>query len=236
MRNLLTLLSLLTLVSLSYSKKEKTIYLIRNGETNFNTDSLHRVGGRINVPLNDLGVAHCKATGDFLSNQNIGKIYYSSIPRAKQSAEIIAKQHKTQVEMVEDPLVIGVSFGTYEGKTYQEAFGNENGGDFILHPEKVIIPEGETFYAVMSRLRLFFVKFWESDEEVCTIVSHGSIMNVLSLMLLQAPLEKFWSMQMSPCGVSKVKMSSIYSFNVEYWNANNFLQENEKKSQKNRIC
>ena len=80
----------------------------------------------------------------------------------------------------------------------------------------------------MSRLRLFFVKFWESDEEVCTIVSHGSIMNILSLMFLQAPLEKFWSMHMSPCGVSKVQMNSIYSFNVEYWNSNSFLQEVKK--------
>ena len=138
--------------------------------------------------------------------------------------------------MVEDHLLIDVSFGTYEGKTYQEAFGNENGGDFILHPEKLIFPEGETFYSVMDRLRLFFVKFWESDEEVCTIVSHGSIINVLSLMFLQAPLEKFWSMHMSPCGVSKVQMNSVYSFSVEYWNANNFLQEGEKKSNTNRVC
>ena len=241
MRNIFALLSLLTLVSLSYSEKKKIIYLIRNGETNFNSDSINRVSGRTNIPLNDLGVAHCKATGEFLSNQNIGKIYYSSILRAKQSAEYIAKQHKTQVEMVEEPLVIDVSFGTYEGKTYQEAFGNEKGGDLLLHPEKLIIPEGETFYAVMDRLRLFFVKFWESDEEVCTIVSHSSIMNVLSLMLLQSPLEKFWSMHMSPCGVSKVQMNSIYSFTVEYWNANNFLQEVEKKSSKNinnsnRVC
>ena len=214
MRNLLALISLLALVSLSYSKKEKTIYLIPNGETSLSTDSVHRVEGRINVPLNDLGVAHCKAAGDFLSNQNIGKIYYSSIPSAKQSAEYIAKQHKTKVEMVEEPLVIDVSFGTYEGKTYQEAFGDEKGGDLIFHPEKLIFPEGETFYSVMDRLRLFIVKFWESDEEVCTIVSNGSIMNILSLMLLQAPLEKFWSMNMSPCGVSKVQMNSIYSFNV----------------------
>ena len=54
---------------------------------------MHRVSDRINIPLTDLGVAHCKAAGGFLSNKNIGKIYYSSIPRAKQSAEYIAKQH-----------------------------------------------------------------------------------------------------------------------------------------------
>ena len=68
MRNLFSLLSLLALVSLSYAEKKKTIYLIRNGETSLNTDSIHRVGGRTNVPLSDLGVAHCKAAGDFLSN------------------------------------------------------------------------------------------------------------------------------------------------------------------------
>ena len=125
--------------------------------------------------------------------------------------------------------LIDISWGVYEGKTYQEAFGDEKGGDYMFHPEKLIIPEGETFYSVMDRLRLFFVKFWESDEQECTIVSHGAITNILSLMFLQAPLEKFWSMYMSACGVSKVQMKSIYSFVVEYWNANYFLKDGEKK-------
>jgi len=129
--------------------------------------------------------------------------------------------------MVEEPLLIDISWGVYEGKTYQEAFGDEKGGDYMFHPEKLIIPEGETFYSVMNRLRLFFVKFWESDENECTIVSHGAITNILSLMVLQAPLEKFWTMYMSACGVSKIQMKSIYSFTVEYWNANHFLKNGE---------
>ena len=71
MQILFTLLSFLILVSLSCSYKKKTIYLILNGETSSNTDFMHRVSDRINIPLTDLGVAHCKAAGDFLSNQNI---------------------------------------------------------------------------------------------------------------------------------------------------------------------
>ena len=220
---------LLALSSFSLCDKKKIIYLVRHGETNFNTDPVPRVRGRINVPLNDAGIAHCKAAGDFLANEKIGKIYYSAIPRAKQSADCIVGQHNGPVEMIEEPLVIDISWGIYEGKTYMEAFGDETGGDLMHHPEKLIVPEGETFYAVMDRLRLFFVKFWQSDEEVCTIVSHGAITNVLSLMFLQAPLEKFWSMYMSACGVSKVQMKSIYSFTIEYWNANYFLKEGEKK-------
>ena len=223
------IIALLCLLSFSFCEKKKIIYLIRHGETNFNSDPVPRVRGRINVPLNDLGIAHCKAAGDFLANEKIGKIYYSAVPRAFQSAELVAQQHSTKVELVEDPLVIDISWGVYEGKTYLEAFGDENGGDYMFHPEKLIIPEGETFYSVMNRLRLFFVKFWESDENECTIVSHGAITNILSLMFLQAPLEKFWSMYMSACGVSKVQMKSIYSFTIEYWNANHFLKEGEKK-------
>ena len=176
MKFTIVLIALTTLFSIVHSEKKKIIYLVRHGETNFNTDPVPRVRGRINVPLNDEGIAHCKAAGDFLANENIGKIYYSAIPRAKQSADCIVEKHKTPVEMIEDPLVIDISWGIYEGKTYMEAFGDEKGGDLMFHPEKLIVPEGETFYAVMDRLRLFFVKFWEviissMVENFCVVTS-----------------------------------------------------------------
>ena len=229
MKFIAALFSLLSFASFVQSDKKKIIYLVRRGDTEADTPPIPKVLGKSSIPLNDEGIAHCKGAGDFLANENIGKIYYSEVPRAKQSAECIAGQHNGKVELIKEPLVIDISWGVYEGKTYQEAFGDEKGGDYMFHPEKLIIPEGETFYSVMNRLRLFFVRFWESDEEVCTIVSHGAITNILSLMFLQAPLEKFWSMYMSACGVSKVQMKSIYSFTIEYWNANHFLKEGEKK-------
>ena len=215
---------LLTLSSFSLCDKKKIIYLVRHGETNFNTDPVPRVRGRINVPLNDAGIAHCKAAGDFLANENIGKIYYSAIPRAKQSADCIVQQHNGPVELIEEPLVIDISWGIYEGKTYMEAFGDETGGDLMHHPEKLIVPEGETFYAVMDRLRLFFVKFWQSDEEVCTIVTHGAVINCLSLIIMQAPITHFWSMYVNGCAVSKIIMKDICKISVDYWNVHHFLK------------
>ena len=35
--------------------------------------------------------SHCKAAGNFFANEKIGKIYYSSVPWAKQSADCVAK-------------------------------------------------------------------------------------------------------------------------------------------------
>lgn len=220
---------LLALLVASAFAKKKTIYLIRHGETNFNTDPVPRVRGRIEVPLNDMGWAHCRAAGDFLADTDIGKIYYSKMQRARQTAEAVAGQHKTKVEMIEEPLVIDISWGIWEGKTYMEAFGAEDGGDYFAAPERLTMPGGETFYSVMDRLRRFFVRFWESDEEVCTIVSHGAVTNIASLMFMQAPLEKFWSMYVSSCGVSKVTMNGVYKFTINYWNAQHFLKEGEKK-------
>ena len=60
-------------------KKTKTIYITRHGETDMNTDPVPRVRGRIDVPLNAMGIAHAKALGDYIKDMNVGKIYYSSI-------------------------------------------------------------------------------------------------------------------------------------------------------------
>ncbi len=51
-------------------------------------------------------------------------------------------------------------------------------------------------------------------------------------MLIQATLEKFWTMYISICGGSKIKMKGIYEFSVLYWNDNYFLKEGEKKDLK----
>ena len=43
------------LFSKAQKPKKKYIYLIRYGETNFNTDQVRRDRRRIDVPLNDIG-------------------------------------------------------------------------------------------------------------------------------------------------------------------------------------
>ena len=76
----------------------------------------------------------------------------------------------------------------------------------------------------MDRLKKFLEKFWQSEEEVCTIVSHGAVFNCLGLLIMQSPLDHFWTMYMSGCGVSKVYMKGISKFSIDYWNARHFLK------------
>ena len=133
--------------------------------------------------------------------------------------------HSTKVELVEEPLVIDISWGDWEGKTYKEAFGAEDGGNYFKAPEKLMVPNGETFYCVMDRLRKFLERFWLSDEEVCTIASHGTVTNCFGLLIMQSPISQFWTMYMSGCGVSKIIMKGIDKFQIDYWNAHHFLKD-----------
>ena len=61
-----------------------------------------------------------------------------------------------------------------------------------------MIPNGEIFYSVMDRLKKF-----------CRIVSHGAVLNLFGLLIMQGPLDHFWTMYISGCGVSKVIMKEI---------------------------
>ena len=67
-------------------QKKKYFYIVRHGETDFNTDPVPRIRGRVTVPLNEQGVQHAKEAGEFLSHEkNIGKIYYSSIADSRNN-------------------------------------------------------------------------------------------------------------------------------------------------------
>ena len=135
-----------------------------------------------------MGLALAHQDVEFWKDKNIGKIYYSKIPRSKQKAEAVAEKHSTKVELIEKRLVIDISLGDLEGKTYIGFFGAEDGGDFQKTPEKLMISNRESFYSVLDRLKKFLEKFWQSNEEVCTIIIHGAVLNLFGLLIMHAPL------------------------------------------------
>ncbi|KAH0571083.1 6-phosphofructo-2-kinase / Fructose-2,6-bisphosphate 2-phosphatase [Spironucleus salmonicida] len=197
----------------------KTIYLVRHGETDFNTDPVPRVRGRVDVPLNAQGEAHARQAAECLRDVALGRIYCSAVNRALQTAELVHEAQKGPCELVVDELVIDISWGDWEGKTYLEAFGDEQASTFFNAPEKLVIPNGESFYQVMDRLRRFLVRFYQSDEQVCCIVSHGAVFNLLGCLITEAPVRKFWSFYMGGCGVSKIIMTGIDNFTIGFWNS-----------------
>lgn len=143
--------------------------------------------------------------------------------RARQTAEAILK-YQEGCKFIEEPLAIDISWGDWEGKTYLEAFGSEDGGDFFRSPQKLVVPNGESFYQCLDRIRSLFLKILESPEERVCIVSHGAVLNLLGCWIVDAPLSKFWNFYMSGCGVSKLAAHGIDDVRILYWNRQEFLK------------
>ncbi|TNJ26523.1 Histidine phosphatase superfamily protein [Giardia muris] len=196
----------------------KHIYLVRHGETDFNTDPVPRIRGRVMNPLNELGRKHAREVGEALKDVRLDLIYYSAITRAKQTAEAI-HAHQPQAKYIEEPLVIDISWGDWEGKTYAEAFGTKEREElFKRDPAQLEIPNGESFYQVLARLEKLLHQIRESAEETVCIVSHGAVLNLLMCMITEAPLRSFWVFYGGACSISQIDLNDNGTFSIKSYN------------------
>lgn len=90
------------------------IYFVRHGQTNINSQRL--IQGRIDEPLNQVGVKQAKETGQLIKSLNIKfeKIISSPLSRALETAYLIARKnnYKDYIEVV--PKLVERDFGNYE--------------------------------------------------------------------------------------------------------------------------
>ena len=93
------------------------VVLVRHGETDWNT--VDRIQGWTDVPLNSNGVKQADRTAKKLSRLRISAVYSSPLKRAVRTAEKIAKKHGLRV--IEIPELIEVNQGLWEGLLVDEA-------------------------------------------------------------------------------------------------------------------
>jgi broad specificity phosphatase PhoE len=93
--------------------EDPKLYMVRHGDTEANDDDI--VHGWVNVPLNDKGIEQAHKTADSLKDKDITHIITSDLPRAKQTANIIA--NKLGVPVYEDPRLRTWDSGDLDGTT-----------------------------------------------------------------------------------------------------------------------
>lgn len=89
----------------------KSFYFIRHGETEYNKLRLYT--GTKDIPLNDIGIKQAKSAAEILKDHPIDNIVCSTLQRAKQTAEIIAKELRKEVTVAKD--IHERHLGTKEG-------------------------------------------------------------------------------------------------------------------------
>jgi broad specificity phosphatase PhoE len=74
------------------------VILIRHGETDWNREQIFR--GRIDVALNEVGLAQAGAVKESLKDVKIDRIYSSPLSRAFETASVLSENRGLKVECV----------------------------------------------------------------------------------------------------------------------------------------
>ena len=165
-----------------------TLILIRHGQTKWNNE--HRMQGQTDIPLNLLGAKQAERMARQLEAYPIQSFYSSPLKRAHRTARIIHAHHHDAPLILHDDL-IERSFGTGEGKTYEEithlfpvmAFSRSWDHPYFQ------IPGGERLIDVYRRGTRFMDELVQKEQnKTVAIVAHGVIIRCIISFLMKFPL------------------------------------------------
>jgi broad specificity phosphatase PhoE len=173
----------------------RRLYLIRHGETDWNAE--RRLQGQRDIPLNDWGRAQSAHCGNILrallaaSGRAAEEFAFISSPlsRARETMEII----RTGLGLAPQPYVVDarlaeMSFGSWEGLTYEEIRARDRAGLAMRERDKWNFspPDGESYAKLCARVR-----DWHAELAGDAIVAaHGGVARTLMVVLgIRAPAE-----------------------------------------------
>ena len=134
------------------------IYLMRHGETTWNTEG--RYQGHLDSSLTPKGIEQARAAGQFLrsklSNFNTVCIEVSPLGRARQTATILCEKIGLDASaIVISPLLVEHSMGTWQGLTNTEVDDHYPGAREARGANKwsYIVPGGESYSLIDIRAK-----------------------------------------------------------------------------------
>lgn len=182
------------------------LLLIRHGQTEWNKSG--RYQGQSDVALSEEGLAQAGCLASHFPTDRLDAVYASDLRRAVVTAQIVADKFGLIVQ--KEPSFRELCFGDWEGLTYQEITARwpEAMENFLIHPDKLEIPHGETFAQVqarvMKRLREIVAKH-EAGDQVVAVFAHGAVLRTVMASILQMPLSMVWSLSQYNTAVNIVR-------------------------------
>ena len=179
------------------------IYLVRHGEAK------GREGlavGHLDLSLSALGVHNVEALADSWQGPPPDRIFSSDLRRATESARIFAA--RLGVEPVVDPRLREVSFGEWDGRSWDEIYETDrqryeawSASWWDLAP-----PGGESFADLEARVLSWFRDL--KDEETVLAVAHGGSIRALLAGLRVIPRERAFDLDLNPARISAVEVTA----------------------------
>ena len=203
-----------------------TWYLVRHGETEWNRTG--RMQGHTGVPLSAEGRRQATLLAERLRRVDFTAVYCSDLPRAAETAGIIAAGR--DLAITPDSDLREFSYGEWEGLTLAEvetrhpgtlAERIEAGGNLGW-----TAPGGESALDAIRRVRRFTTRASESlgARENILVVAHGGSVRALAVCLLDLADDDFWKFRVDNNAVAIVA-DHDGSRVLESWNDTSHLAD-----------
>lgn len=179
----------------------KTFYVMRHGETLFNTQK--RVQGWSDSPLTENGIAQAQAVADYFEREGLHfeAVYSSTQERATDTAKIVAKtDNVTQLKGIKE-----MNFGSFEAQPEMLLPKHRpNSKSF----EDLLVPYGgEDIVEVGKRVRQTLLDTMSHHQGPCLFVSHGAAMwGLIQLLEIEFPP----GLRFSNCAILKWTLTDDY--------------------------
>ena len=190
------------------------LYFARHGETDWNVAK--RIQGSTDTPLNEKGYAQAKKLAENLSVQQVKlyKIFSSNQKRAYETAKVVGDYYHIPVEKKSG--LEEINFGTWEGHTWEEVeeqFPTQF-QEWHDHRRYTKAPQGESYQDVLVRVVhaldciIGETKTYGTQEKNILILSHGSVLTILSALQKDIPFETMTS-------VIKIENAKVIELDAE---------------------
>ena len=149
--------------------KSTTLFIIRHGQTDWNT--IGKIQGHIDIPLNDKGIEQAQSVASFLKKRNMSfdALYSSDLQRAQQTAAPISEAFSLNI--ITKPHLRERHVGVLQGLTKPQVYEQ-----YGKHWEDVVdtAPGGETKTEFLKRFinQISLIAKNHINESV-VIVTHG---------------------------------------------------------------
>ncbi|MDX9849353.1 MAG: histidine phosphatase family protein [Anaerolineaceae bacterium] len=180
------------------------ILLIRHGETEYVDEAL---AGRINSPLNAIGIEQSQRIAEALKHLPIQAIHASPLMRTQQTAEPLAKLLNLEIKVID--ALNQVHFGDWQGLSFEELIQDPDWQTFQTNPAIVKIPGGEDGFMVRERVSAAILALMEQHARtsVIAIFSHGSIIRHIVSYFIGLPLENLNQIRIAPASVTTLNLN-----------------------------
>ncbi len=183
-------------------------YLIRHGETEWNSKGIYQ--GLTDIPLSEEGEKQALCLGKRFENPSIklDAVYSSPLQRAIKTAESMANAKGLSVVAYEH--FKEINFGEWEGhnvKQLTEKYGKRY-TDFYERPFSNTFPGEGSFEIVKERSVEGFYQLLEKHKgQSVAIVSHGGVLRVLIMALMDMDETFYKKMWLSNTSITTIDVS-----------------------------